>query len=306
MSTRERPFGLICSNFYSSLKTGSATKICPFGFEVLYLKIQVGQQYLILYGLISHDKEIFSRKVHPLPRETKKKAKIEIDKKTISFDIDDTYKFFALTSDVLNTLLAGRVGASIRSLSHHILTPIQGAMADIDIIEIKNTSETEFNRLKKNISEINDTSKTIQLLLAEQLQFNKNQIRRTTIHHYVKKIILSLESSAQKERIDFKQGFNNASTSIEAIPDQLFIVLQNLIQNAFKYSHKGFCDKKNIIHIDYEMFNNKYLGIKISNIGCGITEREIKSKEIFDLGFRGELSNDRERTGSGWGAFPNS
>jgi len=303
LATRERQIGIICRNFYQSLNEGSAKKTCPFGFEVIYTKIKIGQKHVILYGILSFNGGIFHQGINPLPRVTKKKAKTEIEKRRQLFDLDATYNFFSSVSDVLNTLLAGRVGASIRSLSHHILTSIQGAMADLDNIEIDNKYKEQFESLRKNISEINDTSKTIQLLLAEQLQFNKNQIRRINIHQYIDKILLSLKSAAAKNRITFTQDYNNVSTTIEAIPDQFYIVLQNLIQNAFKYSYSGFQDKDTIIHISFNEYNHDCLEIKISNIGCGITEREIDSLEVFDLGFRGELSRDRERTGSGCGLY---
>ncbi len=303
LSTRERQLGATCRNFYSSLSDGTGKETCPFGFEVIYVKIKIGQKHIMLYGLLSLDEKIFSSKVSSLPRLIKKKAKKEIIKTNLSLDLNKTYNFFSSTSDVLNTLLAGRVGASIRSLSHHILTPIQGAIADIENIEIESGYKQQFERLHKNLSEINDTSKTIQLLLAEQLQFNNNQVRRVNIHHYIDKIILSLSSAASKNRIAFTQGYNDISKTIEVIPDQFFIVLQNLIQNAVKYSHNGFQDKSNNIHISYNAFSDDCIEINISNIGCGITEKEIKSLEVFDLGFRGELSHDRERTGSGCGLY---
>jgi signal transduction histidine kinase len=303
LATRERQIGMICRDFYQSLGEGSAKSLCPFGFEVIYTKIKIGQKHILLYGILSFNGNIFQQRISPLPRVTKKRAKTEIEKNKQLFDLDATYIFYSSASDVLNTLLAGRVGASIRSLSHHILTPIQGAMADLDNIVIDNKYKEQFESLHRNISQINDTSKTIQLLLAEQLQFNKNQIRRVNIHQYIDKVLLSLKSAAVKNRIIFTQDYNNVSKTIEAIPDQFHIVIQNLIQNAFKYSYSGFQDKDTIIHISFNEYNNNCIEIKISNIGCGLTEREIDSLEVFDLGFRGELSRDRERTGSGCGLY---
>ncbi len=303
LATRERQIGTVCREFYHSLSDGSGKQVCPFGFEVLYLKIRIGQKRIILYGILSFDEAIFFKKIYPFSRSTKKKAKKELERKTVLFDADETYQFFSSSSDVLNTLLAGRVGASIRSLSHHILTPIQGAMADVENIVVSSDFGGQFGRLKRNLMEINDTSKRIQLLLAEQLEYSYNKVRRVTVHHDINKIISQLSSAATSKRISFNAGYNNVSTSIEAIPDQIFILLQNLIHNAFKYSHKGFENKTNSIDITYHQHNNTFLKIDICNIGCGITQKEIESGELFELGFRGELSDDRGRTGSGCGLY---
>lgn len=303
LATREKQIGKKCVIFYNSLKEGSAKSVCPFGFDVIYSKIKIGRKQIILYGLLSKNDNILSNEINKLPRKTKKIAQRIIANNPVEFPKDETFQFFSLCSDTLNTLLAGRVGASIRSLSHHILTPIQGANADIENIKVYDESKTQFERLKRNLAEINDTSKRIQLLLAEQSDFNTNRVRRVTVHFVVDQIISQLQSAAEKERIVFNQSFNGVSVTIEAIPDQIFIALQNLLQNALKYSHTGFADKNNSIDITYSLYNDNFLKIDICNIGCGITQQEIESEELFELGFRGELSNDRERTGSGCGLY---
>ena len=77
----------------------------------------------------------------------------------------------------------------------------------------------------------------------------------------------------------------------------------NLLQNALKYSHSGFKDRDKTIDITYDLCDEKYLKIDICDVGCGITPQEIKSNDLFELGFRGELSSDRDRSGSGCGLY---
>lgn len=302
-ATRERQIGATCRIFYNSLQEGFAKQICPFGFDVLYSKTKIGGNHIIIYGILSFDDSIFSKSILDYPRATKKKSKSEITKFEPNFDPDETYSFFISVTDILNTLLAGRVGASIRSLSHHLLTPLQGAISDAGNIEENINTTDDLVRLKKNLSSINETAKRIQILLAEQLEFKSNKVRRVAIHTYISDITSQLESVANKKRILFKNGFNNVSLTIEAIPDQIYILLQNLIHNALKYSHKGFENKHNKIETSYSSSKDNNLVINISNIGCGITKEEIESNELFELGFRGTLSDDRGRSGSGCGLY---
>lgn len=302
-ATRERQIGSKCRLFYSSLQEGFAKQICPFGYDILYSKTKMGSNSIIVYGILSFDHSIFSKAIQVYSRAIKKKSKSEIENLDGNFDTDETYSFFMSVTDILNTLLAGRVGASIRSLSHHMLTPIQGAISDAGNIEENVDTTEELVRLKKNLSSINETAKRIQILLAEQLEFKSNKVRRVTIHSFINDITSQLSSVADKKRISFKNGFNNISPIVEAIPDQIYILLQNLMHNALKYSHTGFENKYNKIETSYSSYDNNHLQINISNIGCGITDEEIQSNEIFELGFRGELSDDRGRSGSGCGLY---
>lgn len=74
---------------------------------------------------------------------------------------------------------------------------------------------------------------------------------------------------------------------------------ENLIHNAVKYSFSGYGREK-FISIIGEQFENYYC-ISISNYGVGILPEELSSGKIFEEGYRGELSTDRFRTGSGIG-----
>ncbi len=90
--------------------------------------------------------------------------------------------------------------------------------------------------------------------------------------------------------------------------EEIKAALNNLYSNAIKYSYFGKKDSKNETIITTEcsdeIINNKnHFVIAISNKGVGILQDEIDSKKIFRPGYRGKLSSDRNRTGSGVGLF---
>jgi PAS domain S-box-containing protein len=73
-------------------------------------------------------------------------------------------------------------------------------------------------------------------------------------------------------------------------------MLHNLVQNAVKYSYT----RRGNIRIRVEKFA-KNIEIEIGNYGVGILPEEITSGDIFEYGYRGKLSFDWNRTGSGIG-----
>lgn len=83
---------------------------------------------------------------------------------------------------------------------------------------------------------------------------------------------------------------------IEMSKEDLKKMLHNIIQNAVKYSYRR---KRNIRIRVKNMV--KDVEIEISNYGVGILYDEIEQGQIFEIGYRGKLSYDWNRTGSGIG-----
>ncbi|AQT68850.1 Sensor kinase CusS [Anaerohalosphaera lusitana] len=111
---------------------------------------------------------------------------------------------------------------------------------------------------------------------------------------------------AQKKNLEFKINYNSGYREVEAVPDQIGIVLRCLLENAAKYSFNGKPNDKRKISV---RFNNVYLGekraleISIQNYGCPISLEEASSRRIFQLGYRGEYSGEGGRQGTGTGLY---
>lgn len=73
-------------------------------------------------------------------------------------------------------------------------------------------------------------------------------------------------------------------------------MLSYVIQNAVKYSFK----REGYIHVDVAD-NGGNIQIDVEDYGVGILPEEIASGKIFEYGYRGKFSFDRNRTGSGVG-----
>ena len=83
------------------------------------------------------------------------------------------------------------------------------------------------------------------------------------------------------------------------------LAFKQLLHNAIKYSFKPLPDleRNRYIRISGSVPSSDpgYYQISIQNYGVGITQDEIDTRLIFKPYYRGKLSTDRKRTGSGIG-----
>lgn len=299
-----------CKSFYNSIESEKLIEMkCPSGFTVAKKTFDTTTKYqtLALYSILSFEplkdyESVFSN----LPRglkEQKDEVIRELSKLTIIESEQREYKNYL--EELIETLLIGRIGLAIQSISHQFFTPLQGAMADVKNIENNIDTTNSIKRLTKNFEALSKLATEVQLLLSTSYEFNRNMLRKVVVHTMVNDIIESLISAANEKNIRIHQGFNPYSKAVDAIPGQLNIVLSNIISNAIKYSYKGFPEDPLQIEIFYTE-SEDFLIVNIKNEGCKITKEEINEGLIFDLGYRGIHSRDRQRKGSGNGLYISS
>jgi signal transduction histidine kinase len=127
-------------------------------------------------------------------------------------------------------------------------------------------------------------------------------MRRITVHNMAESICLRNRAKADDRRVDLHVGFNRHSLHVSVVPDLFEIVLSALIENAVKYSHSGHADRNNRVNIEFGDSPGR-LRIVVENRGVRIDRDEIDSGAIFELGYRGKHSQDRQRSGTGSGLF---
>lgn len=297
----------VCTSFYQEMaKEDVCEKVCPFGFTVCKKTFNTSSNYndISAFSIVDYHKQNdFEKYLTSLPRGLKGKRLIIVNELN-ELVINET--IYRATKDyiegLLETLLIGRIGLAIQSISHQFFTPLQGAMSDVRNVE-KNRDRTDsIKRLVKNFNSLKQLATQIQLILSTSQEFNENMLRRVVVHNVVDDIYKSLESAANEKNIELKQGFNNTSKTVEAIPGQLEILLSNIIHNAIKYSFRGYGGKPLNVSVEYRK-SDRFLIIKVVNEGTEITKKEISEGLLFNLSYRGIDSTDGERTGSGTGLY---
>jgi signal transduction histidine kinase len=128
-------------------------------------------------------------------------------------------------------------------------------------------------------------------------------IRRHNIITLVEDAIRIFGSSAEDKDVIFEPIVTRDLDTMYLEIDKGLIMraLINAYHNAVKYSYYG--QNENAPRtIGTKLFNlDHYFRISISNFGIGILEFELN--EVWKQGYRGILSSDRHRTGSGFGLY---
>jgi PAS domain S-box-containing protein len=122
------------------------------------------------------------------------------------------------------------------------------------------------------------------------------EYREANLYECINEVVNIYQLYAFDKRISLEIVSIDPKLSIEMSEEYFKIMMHNLIQNAVKYSYTG---GRNIrIRVENLV---KDVKIEISNFGVGILPGEIYTGKIFEYGYRGKLSMDWNRTGSGIG-----
>lgn len=194
------------------------------------------------------------------------------------------------------------------SLAHEFLLPIQSIVAEAENLMVE--ASTTQNKDIVNMSE--DILQEIIKLsyIAENIRGSYMGGDKVSIEYHTVNILDIIQETAQLYRnearkknvlisIKLTNSFKQEGEKyIQGSKRHIERIFFNLIQNAVKYSFSGNADNPRYISIMIDIYKNMFI-CKISNYGSGILPDEIDL--IFEKGYRGKLSRDRCRIGSGFG-----
>lgn len=192
----------------------------------------------------------------------------------------------------------------IQQLAHEFLLPIQSIIADAENLFLELTPGEH-----KDIAQ--DVLESMLKLanIAENMRGSLIEAKQQPYHfskYNLYKCLLKSSSLYRKEAL--KKGVEIRkpyTTDGEPFPEIEMAIpglnraFTNLIHNAVKYSYSS-ADQDRFIRIVGEPAGEFY-GVTIANYGIGILPEELLNDKIFEDGYRGQLSADRHRTGSGMG-----
>ncbi len=197
------------------------------------------------------------------------------------------------------------------SLAHEFLLPIQSIVADAEklmvisseakIFEVRNLSEDILQEIRK-LSFIAENIRVSVIETELKIEFESVDVIGIifeTVNLFRKEASNKNVKITIKITDIFKQEGQNIIAASEPHIKQLFF---NLIHNAVKYSYSSTDVSDRYISVTCDTFKNMFI-CEVSNFGIGILPDEIEQKLIFQKGYRGRLSRDRKRIGSGFGLF---
>ncbi len=192
--------------------------------------------------------------------------------------------------------------AFLANMSHEIRTPLNGilGLAELlkddeidqnekkDYIDIINTRSGD---LLKIINDIIDISK----IEANQINIEPSALNINTLLHYLENSFISKLKQNQKSNIQIilNYGLNDDKAFILADELRLQQILNNLMENAMKYTHEGH------IEIGYNIIDAKEIHFFIKDTGIGIPKD--KQDLVFDSFRKADESYARLFGGTGLG-----
>ncbi|MGK4078226.1 ATP-binding protein [Ligilactobacillus salivarius] len=187
----------------------------------------------------------------------------------------------------------------ITNVSHDIRTPLTSIIGYLGLIEDKQY------RSEEDILKYTHTaylkSKQMKSLVDDLFEYTKVrqtdaplQVQSLELNAMLEQIGASFELEANKKGMEINIILPDSPVKIEADPEKLARVFNNLITNALKYGSDG----KNI-YLQLTKVDEKEIEIRISNDGEPIPEKSLR--QVFDRFYRVESSRSKETGGTGLG-----
>ncbi|MDF1875909.1 ABC transporter substrate-binding protein [Sulfurimonas sp. SAG-AH-194-I05] len=184
----------------------------------------------------------------------------------------------------------------LANMSHEIRTPMNGIIG-MSYLALQTTLtqkqksyiekiDSSANLLLGIINDILDLSK----IEAKKLEIEKKNF---TLHDVIESVKNTIHLKIKEQDLEFKVDFNTDSNTM-LLGDSLRIsqVLMNLVNNALKFTHKGF------IHLTISSKDNIYT-FEVIDSGIGISEEQ--QKKLFKAFMQADISTTRKYGGTGLG-----
>ncbi|MBK9290358.1 MAG: PAS domain S-box protein [Bacteroidetes bacterium] len=188
--------------------------------------------------------------------------------------------------------------AFLMNMSHEIRTPLNSIMGFSDLLATQTTdpedvraqAEMIYRNGQRLLGLINNILKISKIDAgAEELQsvvFSPAELLQEVVH--------SFQPQANKQGISLKLNVAESDRHIRIASDRMKIhqVLDNLVNNALKFTHQGF------IELGFKMTEGK-AGFYVRDTGRGIAETEVE--KIFERFYQADVSLNRGYEGVGLG-----
>jgi signal transduction histidine kinase/CheY-like chemotaxis protein len=189
--------------------------------------------------------------------------------------------------------------AFLANMSHEIRTPMNSILGFINLLDYADVTDEEREQFKEII---NTNSQLLLHVIDDILDIAKIESGELKLKMVICNIneILNETYNTYKDQVKFKNNpnitfsINNVPEYVTIISDKLRLkqVINNLIENAIKYTEKGF------IKVDCTV-ENKYLKFAVSDSGIGISKEN--TDIIFDRFRKIENVTEKLYRGTGLG-----
>src|SRR5699024_7968121 len=190
----------------------------------------------------------------------------------------------------------------VSNVSHELRTPLtsiksysealsDGAWRDEKIApQFLDVIQSESNRMIRMIANLLDLSKMDGGQIT--LQTDYVDLKRI-INHILDRLVFTLESDSNAGNYNFVREFTTRDIYVDIDQDRMTQVIDNILNNAVKYSPDGGTITVNIED------NHRSVIVRITDEGLGISKQD--AEKLFDRFYRVDKARSREQGGSGLG-----
>ena len=179
----------------------------------------------------------------------------------------------------------------IANASHELKNPLTAIMGECEVMQLKDFTTNEYKDSIKQVEyeaeRLNSLVNNLLQLAQTDLDISESNMERFVIVEEIQKVINYLEASRYGGRILFEK--DNSTYCIEANTHLFFVALQNIIDNACKYSEKQVVVKAHQTKLGFQ------LSVIDEGIGIPLSEKD----KIFNTFYR--AGNTSGYKGSGIG-----
>jgi len=190
-------------------------------------------------------------------------------------------------------------------VSHQLRTPLSALKWSLDLLRGKRIGDIN-EKQKEYLDIVNDSTIKMVKLVNDLLNVNRIEQGRLAVQakpfslgDLIENIVRELGILAGAHNVKLSLKSEKNLPQVYADPDRIRMVVQNLIDNAIKYSKKkgGLVE----IIITQDENNKNMIKIKVKDNGLGIPR--VLQKQVFGKFFRGESLVKQKVEGTGLGLF---
>ena len=186
----------------------------------------------------------------------------------------------------------------ITNVSHDLRTPLTSIIGYLGLIEDKQYRSEE--DILKYTHTAYEKAKQMKTLVDDLFEYTKVQhhgapvnIMKIDLNQLIEQLTASFELEAQHRGIEITSSVIPNPLMIEADPEKLGRVFNNLVSNAFKYGNGA-----SYIRIDARQKKDRVV-VKVANDGTPIPKKSLD--HLFERFYRAETSRSRATGGTGLG-----
>ncbi len=162
------------------------------------------------------------------------------------------------------------------TLSHELRTPLASIKAAIDIIisdtagELTKDQREFLGMVKDNVDRLNRLINNILDLAQLESGKMKLNVQPGDINKVIQSVVAAQESMAKTKGLYLKTVLDQQAPTLAFDPDKVVQVLQNLINNAIKFTNAGGITISSISRPE-----DNHIEVRVQDTGCGIKEPDI-------------------------------